>query len=287
MEDLILGTAFFSPGYGIANSNEKVDVKAKTALIQSALNLGLRRFDTAPSYGDAEKVLGSLKQTGEDFRVSTKVSIDVCKNPKKLQRSIFESMEKLQVSEIDVLYLHNEKTLLEENPRLLLDELERLKSKGVYRKLGVSIYTSDILQILRREFKAIDVFQVPENICDRRLSNSCFAQELMFDNHEYIVRSVFLQGLLLMNENQIPLHLSQTKPAIERLRYFAKANHVSVVDLCLSYARGISWCDSILVGATSPTELEMIVRSKFELPLGWENEIPRIQNQFIDPRYWN
>jgi aryl-alcohol dehydrogenase-like predicted oxidoreductase len=196
-------------------------------------------------------------------------------------------MEKLQVSEIEILYLHNERTLLEDNPRLLLDELERLKSEGIYRKLGVSIYTGDILQILRKEFTEIDVFQVPENICDQRLKNASFAQDLMFDSREYIVRSIFLQGLLLLHENEIPVHLNQTKPAIEKLRKFAEVNHVSVVDLCLSYAREISWCDAILVGASSPAELAMIVDSQIELPLGWENEIPKIPNQFIDPRYWN
>jgi len=285
-EDLILGTAVFSPGYGIANSNKNVEMEDKLTLIQSALNLGLRRFDTAPSYGDAERILGSFKKAGEEFFVSTKVSLESSKNPKKLRRSIFESMEKLQVSEIEILYLHNERTLLEDNPRLLLDELERLKSEGIYRKLGVSIYTGDILQILRKEFAEIDVFQVPENICDRRLRDASFAQDLVLDSREYIVRSIFLQGLLLMQENEIPLHLNQAKPAIDKLRYFAEVNHVSVVDLCLTYARGISWCDSILVGATYPEELAKIVDSQIEMPLGWEDAVPTIPHSVTDPRKW-
>jgi aryl-alcohol dehydrogenase-like predicted oxidoreductase len=287
MTKLILGTASLIPGYGISKSGVILSERQGFALLESALTLGIEDFDTAPSYGNAEKVLGLVKKAGHNFVVSTKVNLEACRNPKTIGRLITESLERLQLPEIDILYIHDEKTLIEEDSSLLLKELENLRKSGLFRKLGVSIYTKANLRILMKRFAQIDVFQVPENICDRRLRDSNISQEMMDDSREYIIRSVFLQGLLLMAISDIPNKLSETKTAVESLQIFAEKTRMTVLDLCLAYVRDIAWCNGILIGPSSCQELTKIVSSQGKLPLNWDKEIKTISEKFIDPRNWN
>lgn len=286
-KSLILGTAAFKSGYGISNLSDSLTNSSSVAIIEYALDFSVQNFDTAPSYGNAETILGSVRKQGRNFVVSTKLSYEACIRPELLFNAVSESIERLKVSEIDILYLHNEQTLLEGETKLLLNELKKIQERGLFKRLGVSIYSGETLQILRKRYTEIDVFQVPENICDRRLRNANFSQEMMNDGREYIVRSVFLQGLLLMSEKKIPDFLNMAKPSISSLIFFAKKNNISVLDLCLAYAKSIPWCDSILVGATSILELSKIMNSKIKLPEKWESEILPIPHELIDPRSWN
>lgn len=287
MQRLILGTAVFAPGYGISNLGSILSESHGSALLEAALSLGIQDFDTAPSYGDAEKLLGFVKKAGHNFVVSTKISYEACRNPKTIESFIAESLKRLHVSEIDTLYLHDEKSLLEEGASLLLKELENLRKRGLFKKLGVSIYTEASLKFLMQKFEQIDVFQVPENICDRRLRESSISQEMIDDHREYIIRSVFLQGLLLMPTCDIPNYLSETRTTVKSLQIFAENKQMTVLDLCLAYVRDIAWCNGIIVGASTCEELTKIVGSKGKLPQNWSKEVKTISGKLIDPRNWN
>jgi aryl-alcohol dehydrogenase-like predicted oxidoreductase len=287
MQRLILGTAVFAPGYGISKLGSILSERQGLALLEAALSLGIQDFDTAPSYGNAEKMLGFAKKAGHNFDLSTKISYEACLNPKNIENFITESLKRLQVSQIEILYLHDEKSLLEEDANLLIKELENLRKCGLFKKLGVSIYTEASLKFLMQKFQQIDVFQVPENICDRRLRESSISQEMIDDHREYIIRSVFLQGLLLMPSCDIPNYLSETRTTVESLQIFAERKRMTVLDLCLAYVRDIPWCNGILIGASSPHELTQIVESQGKLPQNWDQEVKTISEKFIDPRNWN
>ena len=58
----------------------------------------------------------------------------------------------------------------------------------------------------------IDLVQLPLNILDRRLIDSDILARLKNRGVEIHVRSVFLQGLLLMPKNQIPDKFVRWKP---------------------------------------------------------------------------
>lgn len=286
MSEFIFGTATFAPRYGISNSKITLSVEDSLELIDSALDLGIMHFDTAPTYGNAENIIGYAVKSGRKLVVSSKVSKEACENPTSLSKSVLSSLDKLRVPSLEILYLHDETALLVNDSRYLLSELEKLRKRGLFKKLGVSIYSREVLEILKSNFNQIDVFQVPENICDRRFRESDFLHEMMNDRHEYVVRSVFLQGLLLMKEEEIPPQFGEAKIAIKKLNAFAKRNQISTLDICLAYVRDLSWCDSVIVSAASPRQLTNIMTSKVDLPDSWELEVPRITNDLIDPRTW-
>ena len=60
---LILGTAQLGLKYGIANINGKPDFKKSLNLLEFAWTNGINTFDTAPTYGNSEKILGKFIST--------------------------------------------------------------------------------------------------------------------------------------------------------------------------------------------------------------------------------
>ena len=66
-------------------------------------------------------------------------------------------------------------------------------------KIGVSIYDPDEIYYIKKKFKP-DIIQIPFNIIDRRIISK--RRLKFFKNIKIQVRSIFLQGLLLMNYDQ-------------------------------------------------------------------------------------
>lgn len=287
MAELVLGTASLLSGYGVSRANIELSRKQGKELIETARSLGIQRFDTAPAYGPAEEILGETLGLRGDYLVSTKVGFDACKDKKSLKSSIERSLELLRVSRIETLYIHDERALLNGNGDKLIENLEHLRTNGIFEKLGVSVYSLDSVFKIRKRWPNVIVFQVPENICDRRLTESPQLQVLFADNLEFVVRSVFLQGLLLMKPEQIPNSLHRATKAIESVHQFARDNSISVIDLCLAYARSIEWSHQILVGAMSILQLREICESKKPLPSMWREKVQKIPADLIDPRNWS
>jgi aryl-alcohol dehydrogenase-like predicted oxidoreductase len=281
MSELILGTAAFSPGYGISRDNLESSRKESEILISMAQSLGISRFDTAPTYGSAEEILGGALDINKNPLISTKIGLKACSDEESLKASVATSLKKLRISQIDTLYIHDERALLDGNGKRLIRILQKLQESGVFSKLGASIYSLDSLLEISKRFPLVKVFQVPENICDRRLKESKTILYLSNENREFIVRSV-----LLMKPKDIPERLSEASKAIKSLILFAEKNSVSVLDLCLAYARSISWCKGILVGVTTPLELIEVINSNSVLPEEWSYEILKIPQRSIDPRNW-
>lgn len=287
MAELIFGTASFSAGYGVSRGNCDLSREEAVNLIMTARTLGIRDFDTAPVYGRSEEILGDTLGLDEESLVSTKIGFDACQDVQQLHYSIMKSVNLLRVPQIDILYIHDERTLFSKNSEVVIENLENIRSKGVFRKLGASVYSLESLLEIKRRFPSIQVFQVPENICDRRLRESEELLDLSKRNCKFVVRSVFLQGLLLMRPEQIPIKLKAATEAVESLNKFAKKHATSALDLCLAYAQSISWCDKILIGAMSSVQLKEISESRFQLPITWQEEVMKVPHSIVDPRKWS
>ena len=70
MSKLGLGTVQFGINYGINSEFGKVKSKEVMKILNYAHIKNINYLDTAPSYGDSEKVLGTSKKS--DFKVVTK-----------------------------------------------------------------------------------------------------------------------------------------------------------------------------------------------------------------------
>lgn len=117
-----------------------------TRLVEQAVKLGYRHFDTAQMYGNERDVGDGIRASGlkrEEAFVVTKVAPDNLA-PRLLERSVKESIGALRLGEIDLLLLHwpNKGVPLAET----IDALIGVKRDGLVRNIGVSNYTVALIE---------------------------------------------------------------------------------------------------------------------------------------------
>src|SRR3981189_750668 len=110
-------------------------------LVEQALRLGYRHIDTAQVYENEREVGDGLRASGvkrDEIFLTTKVWTSHFA-PHDLERSAKESLNKLRLSEVDLLLLHwpNPQVPLQET----LGALARVKKLGMARDIGGSNFT--------------------------------------------------------------------------------------------------------------------------------------------------
>jgi D-threo-aldose 1-dehydrogenase len=174
MKELSFGPLGFGAA-GIGNLYRAVDDAAAQATVEAAWAGGIRYFDTAPHYGLglSERRLGLAlrdKPRGE-FLVSTKAGrlLVPADNPSRsrdnegfdvpadlrrvwdpteagIRRSLEESLGRLGLDYVDILYLHDPDVYdLEAGITLALPAMEKLRAEGLVKAIGVGSNSSDAL----------------------------------------------------------------------------------------------------------------------------------------------
>ena len=285
MKSLILGTANFGGTYGIS-SQKKIATESIEQILSVAQDNGINHFDTAKSYGDAEIILGKFLDKSQPLFIDSKIALPECESVNSIVDAVNDSLNVLGIPKLNTLYLHNADLLLENNSLIIKQGMEKVLDLGLAANLGVSVYTLKQLKEVHAEFPLLSTFQILENICDRRLIH---LKELVdFTNKGNVVniRSVFLQGLLLMSLKNLPDRLQKATHSIEDLNKYAIENHVNVLDLCIAYVKKIPWVSSYLIGVESTSQLREILESSFELKENWETQISSLPEELKDPRFW-
>ena len=162
---LVLGTSGIGGAWGEVNPTESIDT------ILYALNNGISAIDTAPSYVDAEKFVGQALKLwkGDTPFISTKVGrlrgehAHDCKvdySPETMRRSVYNSLEVLGLSHIDLLFLHEPQLAPVENLQEIVDTLMSLKEEGVVKYLGIggNPIEAFLPLITKGYFKAVRAF---------------------------------------------------------------------------------------------------------------------------------
>jgi aryl-alcohol dehydrogenase-like predicted oxidoreductase len=167
-------------------------------LLARAADLGIRHFDAARSYGDglAEATLGRfLSGRRSNFIVATKFGIaanrlieavPLAAQPLRAFRSIIRharprsatypmltaaglrasverSLRALRIDFIDILFLHEPSLVRLAEAEKLLAEVDRQKSKGMIRFIGLAGAWMHAVEIVRSLPALVDVVQLPEN----------------------------------------------------------------------------------------------------------------------------
>ena len=285
MKSLILGTANFGGAYGISSQN-KITIESIEQILSMAQDNGINHFDTSKSYGDSEIILGKFLNKSQPLYIDSKIALPECESANSIVSSVRESLSLLGIPKLNTLYMHNAELLSGNNSLIIKQGVEKVLDLGLADNLGVSVYTLKQLKEAKAEFPLLTTFQILENICDRRLIH---LKELVdFTNKGNVVniRSVFLQGLLLMSLKNLPAKLQEATNSIEDLNKYAIENRVKVLDLCVAYVKEIPWVGSYLVGVESTSQLREILESSFELKENWETQISSLPEELKDPRFW-
>jgi len=288
---LVLGTAQLGMYYGIANSSGKPDQSVATAIISEALAHGICQFDTAQGYGDSEDVLGRAladQRRKERIRIVSKLP-PVLGNPSResLRESIEQSILKLGVNRLSGLMLHREDQL-ELWDHGLGHMMSSLVKDGLVEQIGVSVYSPEkALQALEKD--DIHIIQVPSNILDARFENSGVFYCATRLGKTVYVRSIFLQGLLLME--QLPQHMHFASGYHNAVRSLAREFGITVCELALWYAREAYPQAKIVFGVDTPSQIQINVqywaKERPSLDVSSiRNKIGNVPERVLNPSLW-
>jgi aryl-alcohol dehydrogenase-like predicted oxidoreductase len=287
MNRLALGTAQFGLHYGIANQSGKVALSTARALLQFAARNDIDTIDTAISYGDSETCLGEIGT--ENFKIVTKLP-PIPDNLIEVSNWVAEqfsvSLERLNVTKVYGLLLHKPEQLLGSNGEALYRALRVLQDNGQVNKIGVSIYAPTELDELIPQFE-IDLVQAPFNLIDRCLCSTGWLSRLKELGLEVHTRSTFLQGLLLMETDEIPYKFERWNSLWLRWQQWLKDRNISSIQACLAFPLSFPEIDRVVVGVESVSQLEQILSSAINFP---ELDLPDIQCSdvnLINPSRWH
>lgn len=291
---LVLGTAQFGTPYGIANKTGQPDQQTVTTIIARAWEEGVHEFDTGQAYGESEKNLGvALKSLGVagEARVTSKLHPEVDHwDSAEVRRCIQKTISHLGTPKLYALMLHRE-ALLDDWNHGLSTTLHSLAEEGLVQYFGVSVYRPQrALQAL--ETDGITLLQVPANLLDRRFEQKGVFAKRQKSGKQIYLRSVFLQGLLLMSVGDIPGSLKFARPVIERVINLSRNTGFSVKQLALGFVKSAYPVHKVIFGCETIQQLE----DNLNL---WRQEIPeeivdRIRKEFqnisetiLNPVFWN
>jgi len=255
---LVLGTAQLAAPYGIANKTGVPDERTVTEIVRTAWENQIVEFDTAQGYGDSEKCLGrALTRLGltSSVRIITKFHPGLDhRDGRALTEALQSSAKLLNMPRLNCVLLHKEEMLDLWNLGLR-DILVRFVRDGIVEKLGVSVYSPKrALEAIGTE--GIDVVQLPTNILDRRFERAGVFEEAARCGKTVYVRSVFLQGLLLLKPDEVPPRLATAKPLIESLHALAARLGMTQQEVALSYVKYAIPSAKIIIGAELPSQIK-------------------------------
>lgn len=284
---LALGTVQFGLDYGVANQKGRVIVEEGQKILVEARQAGVDTLDTAIAYGDSEATLGKIGVS--NWRIVSKLpkmpegTLDV---EGWVEAQIAGSLSRLGIGQLDGLLLHYPAQVLEGEGCRLFAALQRAKDKGLVKKIGASIYSPDELPTLLDVFD-MSLVQLPLNILDRRIIDSGWLARMSLAGVEVHVRSIFLQGLLLLAESQRPEKFSRWHSLWKAWDSWLKKNNLSALEACLSFVLHQEMVSKIVIGVDGVSQIRQIL----SLPDRQLSELPNFSGlydeQLINPTNWS
>jgi D-threo-aldose 1-dehydrogenase len=293
-------------GAPLGNLYREVTDEDAAATVDRAWDAGVRHFDTAPHYGlglSERRVGAALRgRPRDEFVLSTKVGRLLEPDPggagrtddegfavpattrrrwdfsgDGVRRSLGESLTRLGLDRIDVVYLHDAEGHWEQALREALPALIRLRDEGVVRAVGAGMNVAGPLTELIREH---DVDLV---MCAGRYTLLEQAWELLDAAREHgtgvVVAGVYNSGLLAL-PRPAPDATYDYGPAptalvvrANALADVCEAHGVSLPDAAVAFPLRDPAVVSVVVGASDPGQVDDAV-DRYRRPIPdalWED----------------
>jgi aryl-alcohol dehydrogenase-like predicted oxidoreductase len=286
-----IGTVQFGTDYGISNPHGQTPVAEVAKIFDLASQQNIAVVDTAPSYGDSETIIGQTLPGGSRFKIITKTPVFGKKSwtradALQLQKAFQKSLNRLGQATVYGLLVHHADDLLAEGGTGLMAELLDLKRQGRVEKIGVSVYTgSQIDQVLERF--SIDLIQLPLSILDQRLIQSGHLHHLKQIGCEIHVRSIFLQGLLLLTPETLPAFFDSAQPKLREFHQAVRAVNSSPQKAALDFVNELTEVDALIVGLNTVQQLQELILALEQPPTDLDfTRFALSQESILNPAQW-
>ncbi len=253
--ELCIGTIQIGMQFGaFAKSRVEAD-----KMLEYALSHGIRSFNTANAYDELEKALAPFikKADRKTLNIITRIrpgalfSVAPEDYYKTLKQNIKRSLSNLGVREADGCLFHNGEYAQDE---AALEALARLKSDRLTKKTGISVSTPAQFDAVSHS-PHVDIIQIPYNILDTRMD-----ARLAKCKKEIHARNITLQGLLLLDESEVPRKLRDAQPIIHRLDSFCEFHGVSRLRVLLNFAKTQPRIGMVVFSPRDLTQLKQGIR---------------------------
>lgn len=275
---IVLGAAQFGMNYGISNRVGRVSESVVGRIMSLAYSSGIREIDTAQSYGASEAVLGELGV--DDWTVYTKLSEipgdllgDEAAVANWVSSRVAASLAQLRRDNINGLMLHFPQQLRLEGGAALYRALVDQRDRGAVQQIGISIYGPEDLDTLPPGMK-FDFVQGPLNVLDMRLARTGWLSRLAGMGTTFYARSVFLQGLLLIEPAERPKMFDQWADIWRVWDDYLRDSGMTAVQACLRHLFNTPNVDKVIVGITSVEELQEVLNAL-------DGQLPPLPNKLL------
>ncbi len=254
---VILGVTQFGLNYGILNQHNSNKKKKLRQILNFSKKKGINSIYSSKYYGNANKFLAT--ENLDYFKLYIKF-----KSQDLLKKNFLEDFEKMK------------KKLKKNNLILMLDRFENLKNRErlkIYNilldlkkdkkinRFGYSIYSFKNLKKICHQFKP-NILQCPYNVIDRRLEEKKLLQFLKINKIEIHVRSIFLQGLLILHYSKHPRKFLNWKKIFKKFDDQIQHYKISNLDWCLNFIEKNKYINKILLGVDNIDQLREICSFK-------------------------
>ena len=289
MNKLAIGTAQFGMDYGIGSSPGKVSINEVKKILEYAKSTNIDMLDTASAYGKSEKTLGELNV--DEFKVVTKTRhFNVPKitddDVNLLNRDFDKSLKDLKLDSVYGLLIHNADDLMKPGASKIIEFLQNLKKIHKIKKIGVSIYENKHLSFVLENFD-IDLVQLPLNIFDRRLIDNGMLKLLSQEGLEVHARSIFLQGLILMENSSRPRKFDRWDSLWKAWSEWLNDHQISPLEASIRYAMSFPEISKVLVGIDSVNQLMEIMNAASGVLPPIPNELYTDDSLLLNPSNWD
>lgn len=286
-----LGTAQFGADYGVSNREGRPSEAEVAAILARAVEIGIGYLDTAASYADAETLVGRHLPSRHRLRIVTKVpraedDVITAQYADKVLAAIAGSLDRLQCLRVHGVLVHHARDLAKPGWEYLIEALREAHARGWTSAVGVSVYDAKDLAVVESRFIP-DIVQLPFNALDRRLALSGWLARLHESGTEIHARSLFLQGLLLMEPTALPNFFAPMEKTLAKLHAQWATKKLTPLAGCLGCVLHNPNIDAAMVGINRLHELDEIAAVISELGEMDVFQPPMVVDPlYLDPRRW-
>ena len=290
-----IGTAQFGLDYGISNTSGKTSLKEVQSILKIATENGVDVLDTANFYGDSESAIGSCLHEQNRFRIITKTPV-LKENRYSsddgiiIKKAFYESLKRLKLSSVAGLLIQDAYNVLAEGGEFLYEGMLELKYKGLVEKIGFSVYNGEQIDKLL-DLYDFELIQVPVNVLDQRLIKGGELKKLKNKDIEIHARSIFLQGLLLMEPDNLHSFFDPIKPVINKYRSLIISRGLTLVEGAINFVASVPEIDYIIVGVNTVEQLKANLDGfkstlKDRIPLENFSMFSIEDSRYLNPKLW-
>lgn len=281
-----IGTANFGTKYGFSkskfNSNDFLNLK------NTIITNNLKKFDTSINYLNS---LNNFKFNKiNDLEITTKIHIRYHSDVKPsvdVERQLIHLLKIFNNKnhKINVL-VHNSKLLTTNYGLQFYDVLESFKKNFPINKIGMSCYyPEDYLKLYKN--LNIEIIQFPLNIFDNRFVNREMLQIYKKNNLILQARSIFLQGVLLCDTNDLPKYFKKWSKLFFKYHKYLEYNNITSLDACINHLKPFKQISSFIFGINNVKNLQEIVKSINKKYKKITFNANNFDNKLINPFLWN